>query len=51
MGAVSRIMQDVSNLSGIREQTIYYIQTHLDEELNRIKVVKSSTVFKSGLPG
>lgn len=41
MGAVSRIMQDVSNLSGIREQTIYYIQTHLDEELNRIKVASA----------
>lgn len=41
MGAVSRIMQDASNLSGIREQTIYYIQTHLDEELNRIKVASA----------
>ena len=27
--------------SGIREQTIYYIQTHLDEELNRIKVASA----------
>ena len=31
----------MSNLSGIREQTIYYIQTHLDEELNRIKVASA----------